>query len=244
MTKDAAPSVEELADGIEVDLRRAADPERKRVTSGYFPTKLEIVGVGAPVMHKLAREAVTRLRGEPPKTVLRLSSRLVKGGTHEGRQVGYAILERRKDVLALLGRTELERLGKGNDNWASVDAFSTFVAGQVWRMGGIGDETVVAWAASPDLWWRRTALVCTVPLNMKSRGGEGDPARTFRICELLVEDREPMVAKGLSWALRAVIQHDREGVADFLARHDEALPALVRREVRNKLETGLKVPKG
>jgi 3-methyladenine DNA glycosylase AlkD len=124
-----------------------------------------------------------------------------------------------------------------------VDGFSVLVAGQVWRRGGVSDDTVRGWADSDDLWWRRTALVSTIPLNMKSRGGTGDPERTLMVCRRLARDREPMVAKGLSWALRALIQHDRDGVEGFLDRYGEEIPSLVRREVRNKLTTGRKNPK-
>lgn len=35
------------------------------------------------------------------------------------------------------------------------------------------------WARRPDNWWRRAALVATVPLNVKSQGGRGDVSRAF-----------------------------------------------------------------
>ncbi|MGD2070749.1 MAG: DNA alkylation repair protein, partial [Gemmatimonadota bacterium] len=106
--------------------------------------------------------------------------------------------------------------------------------------GRLDDGDVLAWAGSPDRWWRRAALVSTVALNKKSRGGSGDPERTFPVCDALAGDRDPMVAKALSWALRELVAHDRAGVEAFLERHDRVLPALVRREVRNKLRTGRK----
>jgi hypothetical protein len=46
--------------------------------------------------------------------------------------------------------------------------------------------------------------------------------------------------KALSWALRALIPHDRKAVERFLRKHEKDLAARVRREVRNKLETGRK----
>jgi hypothetical protein len=49
-----------------------------------------------------------------------------------------------------------------------------------------------------------------------------------------------MVGKGLSWALRALVAHDPRAVRGFLAKHDDVLAARVKREVRNKLETGRK----
>ena len=62
------------------------------------------------------------------------------------------------------------------------------------------------------------------------------------VCRELVHDSEPMVAKALSWALRALIAVDRKGVQGFLDEHEGSLPSLVKREVRTKLETGKKNP--
>jgi hypothetical protein len=44
----------------------------------------------------------------------------------------------------------------------------------------------------------------------------------------------------MSWALRALLDRDRTAVEAFIADLGEALPARARREVRNKLSTGLK----
>jgi 3-methyladenine DNA glycosylase AlkD len=52
-----------------------------------------------------------------------------------------------------------------------------------------------------------------------------------------------MVVKALSWALRELIPHDPDAVRNFLSQHEEVLAARVKREVRNKLTTGLKNPK-
>jgi len=40
------------------------------------------------------------------------------------------------------------------------------------------------------------------------------------------------------------VRWDGKAVTDYLAQHEEALPALVKREVRAKLTTGVKNPKG
>jgi len=49
--------------------------------------------------------------------------------------------------------------------------------------------------------------------------------------------------KAMSWALRELVQHDPKAVRGFLAKHEDALAARVKREVRNKLTTGLKNPR-
>jgi 3-methyladenine DNA glycosylase AlkD len=60
---------------------------------------------------------------------------------------------------------------------------------------------------------------------------------------LLVNDTEDMVVKALSWALRALVVHDPDAVRGFLGEHEDVLAARVKREVRNKLTTGLKNPR-
>jgi 3-methyladenine DNA glycosylase AlkD len=230
----------ELATAIEAELRAEMDEARRQKTNDYFPSALEILGVPAPSIRVVARTYAKRVADAAPEDVIALAMELVDRRTHEGRQTGWEILGRRGDALALLDRDLLERLGRGNDNWASVDAFSVTLSGVVWRQGGITDEDIADWAASGDRWWRRTALVSTVPLNKKSRGGTGDVPRTLAVCERLAGDREPMVAKALSWALRDLVPHDAQAVRRFLDRHVDVLPPFVRREVRNKLETGRK----
>ncbi|HSG07007.1 MAG TPA: hypothetical protein VLA36_01530 [Longimicrobiales bacterium] len=76
----------------------------------------------------------------------------------------------------------------------------------------MSDEQVRAWAMSADRWWRRTALIATVALNVKA----------------------------LSWALRSLVGVAPHRVRGFLVAHGDDVPALVRREVGHKLETGLK----
>jgi len=201
---------------------------------------MEILGLSAAKMRGVLGVLLKDLKGESPEKVLELAWILRNTGIHEGRQVAYELLDRRADARRLLSTRELRRMGQGNDNWASVDTFGGYISGPAWREAQISDGQVLSWTRLRDLWWRRTALVSTVPLNMRSRGGTGDPERTLMICRELARDTEPMVAKALSWALRALVAVDREAVQGFLEVWDEGLPSLVRREVRTKLETGRK----
>lgn len=56
----------------------------------------------------------------------------------------------------------------------------------------------------------------------------------------LVDDRDDMVDKAMSWARRQLSTWDAPAVEAFLADHDDRLAARVRREVRTKLATGRK----
>jgi 3-methyladenine DNA glycosylase AlkD len=60
---------------------------------------------------------------------------------------------------------------------------------------------------------------------------------------MLVADKDDMVVKALSWALRALATRDPGAVKRFIDQHQDILAARVIREVGNKLTTGLKNPK-
>jgi hypothetical protein len=195
----------------------------------------------AAVLHRLRRAFSKDIARCDGRTVIAIACQLAGTPRLRGRRViSCALVGQHPGALAVLGVKELERLGAGFASWGDVDVFGCLVAGRAWRDGAIRDATIHRWARSSDRWWRRAALVATVPLNVRAQGGQGDAKRTLAVCTLLVQDRDDMVIKGLSWALRELAVRDPRAVTAFLTKHGDVLDARVRREVRSKLLTGLK----
>ncbi len=180
------------------------------------------------------------LAGAAPAIVLAVADALVRRGGWPDRLIAYELVAGHREAFAALTPTRLIRWARGLADWGTVDLFGCTLGGQAWRAGLLTDATIDGWARSPDRWRRRLALVCTVPLNSKARGGTGDAARTLRVCEALAADRDDMVVKALSWALRELGKRDPAAVLGFLARCGDRLAARVRREVTTKLTTGVK----
>ena len=191
-------------------------------------------------MRAVRRTYSRRLSGADPEFILDLARELIENHGH--RWLAYELIRYHHTAFESLGEADLEILGLGINSWGAVDAFARILSGPAWLHGQVPDELVYRWAHSEDRWWRRAALVSTVALNARSHGGQGDAPRTLAVCRLLVADRDDMVVKAMSWALREVVSHDPEPIQTFLNDHDEALAARVKREVRNKLATGLKDP--
>jgi len=57
---------------------------------------------------------------------------------------------------------------------------------------------------------------------------------------MLISDRDDMIVKAMSWALRRLGTVDPEAARSFVDRHKEQLASLIVREVGRKLETGRK----
>lgn len=216
------------------------NPERAAFTAGYHPTAARILGVSVPDLRPVVQWALGEARPLKREEVMRLASDLIGSGLHEGRQVAYELLERHKATRGQLSRAELEALGAGMDNWVSVDTFSVLLAGASLRRGLLTRADLLDWSGRPDRWWRRAALVTTTGWNQRSRGGRGNVADTLAVCLAQLADRDELVVKAMSWALRDCVVWDPEAVRAFLGEHEAALAARARREVRKKLETGRK----
>jgi len=222
------------------DLEFVADPLRKEAAKKMFPTAMKYLGVRAPDEKVLLKEWWIEIKTWPSEKLIQFSKELVETRIFECNQVAFQLLWLNKNALRLLTLKDLEELGRNMDNWATTDTFSVLLSGWAWRENQISDSDVLNWLKSDNRWWQRAAVVSTVPLNLRSRGGKGDSKRTLMICEKVVSDREDMIVKALSWALRELSKSDKPAVEAFMAKYDEQLAGRVRREVYMKLETGRK----
>ena len=195
-----------------------------------------------PELRRVRRDLSRRVRHQPAQSVVALAEALLHVNDVP-RWFAYELVHHHPQARSMLNVSTLERLGDPMSSWGEVDPFAIYLSGVAWREGLITDEDVLLWADSSSRWWRRAALVSTVPLNTAARGGEGDTARTLLICDALRTDRDDMVVKAMSWALRELAKRDPGGVTVYISENDTVLPKRVLREVRNKLETGLKNPR-
>jgi 3-methyladenine DNA glycosylase AlkD len=193
-------------------------------------------------IRRVRRDFTKQLAREPADVVLALALRL--GGSRDTahRFVASELLKFHTAAFRSLNPGLIRQLSRGMDNWAAVDIFACYLSGPAWREGLVSGDLIKQWAHSKNVWLRRAALVSTVPLNIKARGGTGDTKRTLEVCEMLVTDRDDMVVKAMSWALRELSKRDARAVKQFIVEYQNVLAPRVLREVNNKLRTGLKNP--
>jgi DNA alkylation repair enzyme len=205
--------------------------------------RLELLRVpSTAVVRAIRREFSARIASTAPESVVQLALHLLSQNSDLLRFFSYELVSHHRPALEQLTKADLLKLGKGLNSWSSVDCFAMYLSGPLWARGRVSDQTIAAWARSKDRWWRRTALVSTVALSR--RGDADDLRRVAQICALLAADRDDMVVKALSWALREIAKKHPEEARTFLVEHGHAVGARVIREVNNKLTTGLKTPRG
>jgi 3-methyladenine DNA glycosylase AlkD len=192
-------------------------------------------------VRSLRRDFSRQIANERADAVMEAALLLLQAQSGTMSFFAYELVSHHKASFEGIEIRGLLKLGEKMNSWSSVDCFGLYLGGPTWLHGRIEDRDIRGWARSENLWWRRAALVSTVALSRHGR--DEDVRRVLAICAELATDREDMVVKALSWALRELSKKHSAPVQQFLAKHRDVLAARVIREVENKLSTGLKTPR-
>lgn len=230
----------EIVDLIIEDLKKDAAPKHNTLGVPGFQTSMKRLGVSSPHIKAIVKNWSEILYHFKPQQWIDLCILITQNRVFESQILAYEILWKNQEALRSLSHQQILVLGEMLDNWVSVDSYSTMIAGWHWREGTLPDAQIFEWLKSENVWYRRVAAVSTIPLNLKSKGGTGDAKRTLMICEKVIDAREDLIIKALSWALRELSKVDKPAVENFLEKHWDRLHPRVRREVTAKLETGRK----
>ena len=192
-----------------------------------------------PSLREVRRGRSKALRTAPAAEVIAIAQALERDAGQGGKWIAYELIRFHPGAFAAIKEAEIADFAGRVASWYATDAFGTILSGPLWAKGRISDRLIDSWSRSGDRWLRRSALVATVGRNAT----RPDPASTFDICLRLADDRDDMVEKAVSWALRYLSQKDRDAVVAFMSAQGDRFRPRVKREVRNKLTTGLKTPK-
>lgn len=189
-----------------------------------------------PHLRALRKGWSAALKAESGPHVVAIAEALEAVSPQEGKWLAYELIRSHKAAFAAVSLTVVERFAEHAASWYAVDALGTILTGPLWAADRLPDDRVEAWSRAEDRWRRRLSLVTTVGRNATRPW----PERTFELCRGLADDRDDMVEKAVSWALRFLSQRDKPAVEAFMAAHGEAFRPRVKREVAHKLATGLK----
>lgn len=191
-----------------------------------------------PVLRAIRKNISRKIKLSDRQIVIEAALALIsRNRVH--RFIPYELVQNHPAAMEGITWSEVEQLAEGMGSWSEVDSFGCFVSGPAWAAERIRDSKIKTWAKSSDRWRRRAALVSTLALNGRPVVRDSTK-RTLEICQMLIYDRDDMVVKAMSWALRRLGTVDPDASRSFVNRHREQLASLIVREVSRKLETGRK----
>lgn len=122
--------------------------------------------------------------------------------------------------------------------WDLVDSVATRLVGPIVRAHHDMSEPIIRdWANSEDLWLRRSAIIC----QLQSKEHTDMELLEFALVSNLTDSihgQDFFIRKAFGWALRQHARIDPAWVSDFVARHEDMLSPLSRREALKHIADG------
>ena len=206
-------------------------------------SSMPFYGVPVPVVRKLT-QAACRAR-EPlaysawRDTVLALYRR-AKYREERYAALGVAGFRHYRDYHSIETLGLYEELIVSGAWWDLVDEASNYVGWILERSPAHTRPAMLAWARCPDLWKRRTSIICQGRFKQRT-----DLELLYACIEPSLDSREFFLQKAIGWALRDVAWFNPKEALGYVRAHRSELSPLAKREaLKNLLKQGVvsKIP--
>jgi len=204
------------------DVQALANPKKAKLVQGYFKTGPGQYGEGDIFLGLTVPQSRTIAVKYKDLAYLEISA-LLKSKNHEERFISLVILihnykygnekDRKKTYNFYLKHLRYI------NNWDLVDLSAHSILG-AWLMDK-DRKMLLKLATSKNLWSRRIAVVATYHFIKYQKSS----AWTFKIAEMLLNDKHDLIHKAIGWMLREIgknISHEEEEI--FLKKHYKNMP--------------------
>jgi 3-methyladenine DNA glycosylase AlkD len=220
------------ASGIEASLREIGTAERAVREQRYLKSSLGFLGATVWQIRAVVNRYLAETDALDHDALISLVEALWAAPVHERRMAAVAVLEERGAQLGAADLPVVERLIRESLTWALVDGLAADVVGGIL----VRDEAATVpmldrWAADPDFWVRRSALLAWLrPLR---EGASLD--RFLSYADAMLDEREFFIRKAIGWILRDVGRRRPEPVVDWLAPRTHRAAGVTIREATKYL---------
>lgn len=207
-------------------LREVADPDKAAGMQAYMKSDMPFYGVQKParelILRDLVREVIPGDRDEYEQMVLGLWCLPHR----EERYLALGVGRHFDEFVVPASLPLYRRLIVEGAWWDLVDEVATkLIRRLVARYPAPTWPVIDTWIDDPDLWLRRSAIICQVGVKAGT-----DAKRLFRYCSERAFEADFFIRKAIGWALRDYARVEPEAVARFASAHRTQLSPLSFRE--------------
>ncbi|TNY38247.1 DNA alkylation repair protein [Thermomonospora catenispora] len=221
--------VAEVMRRVEETFRAHADPDRAAPMAAYMRGRFPFLGIATPRRRALTRRVLAGLPSPAEAELCALARSCWALPEREFQYFACDVLIRCAAVPSAGFAATLRELLTARSWWDTVDPLATRVVGALARREPAVAAVTDEWAAGPDPWLNRAAL-----LHQLTYKEATDPERLFRHCRMCAGREDFFVRKAVGWALRRYAEVAPDAVRAFVAAEEDALsPLSVREALRN-----------
>ncbi len=229
---------QELLEKIEKVSKK---PRQTSEDTNYLGTKHFHYGLSVPQKREIIKNWVKKNASLKLDEFVALLISLSAGNSYEEKTTVGSLLECFSKLRWQIDPEILNKLLEGYQGWAEVDSLcqSTFGADEILSKWGDWKRIISQLNKNKNLHKKRASLVLlTKPV--RDTNDQRLLNLALRCIDSLKTEKDILITKTISWLLRDLIKNFRTDVIKYLDQNSTALPAIVAREVRNKLNTGKK----
>lgn len=231
-TDETTEPAARLVDTVRAGLAEAADADRAVAMAAYMRDQFPFFGVPTPERRRLLKDAREQIGPLGPDDVLTAARDLWLGDERELQYSGMDLLRAHARALPTEALPAVAWCATTRPWWDTVDDLAQNTVGPIVRADRERLRPVLdAWAAGPDLWLARTAI-----LHQNRYREATDADQLYAYCRLRAADTDFFLRKAIGWALREWSRTDPDGVERFVRDHHGELSGLSRREAMKRIE--------
>lgn len=216
----------EIATQIRKALKDGGSAKHAAGVQWFFKEEIKSHGWYTAALRRAVRGCRREILREHDFTFLtEVADELFSGTVLEEKIAGVFLLEALDaqcgDREFALFESWLDRIG----SWADHDGLVHYLISPMVAAKPARTKFVFRWAKSPNRWHRRAACVSLI------RGGRAKMlfSEIVKLSDMLLDDEDDMVQKGLGWLLRETAKFDAKRTVPYLMRICERAPRLVLR---------------
>ena len=226
---DKPLSVDERVKLIRAILRERDSPEHAKGVQRFFKEEVQSRGWYTAALRRFA--SAQRREIESPRALLAVADRLFTGEILDEKNVAVMLLEK---PVANFGDSEFKLLERWLDrvsSWTDHDALVHYLLGPLIAADRRRAARVFEWAKSRNRWRRRAAAVALIRAGRARKYFD----EIVRVTDMLLDDKDDMVQKGLGWLLRESAKFNARQTVPLLVKIRERSPRLVLRTACERL---------
>lgn len=228
-----------LAAAVRKALRERADPAKAGPMQAYMKSAMPYRGVQTPALRRACREVIAEHELDSYEAWRDTVLLLWRSAKYREERYAALALARAKRYAPFRTPAALplfEEIVVDGAWWDFVDDVASHHLGEMLRRyPGSMKRSMRTWSRSPDLWKRRSSILCQ--LGFKE---DTDLELLYACIEPSLDREEFFLRKAIGWALRTYAWTDPEEVIRYVRAHRRRLSKLSKREaLKNVIRTGL-----
>jgi 3-methyladenine DNA glycosylase AlkD len=211
---------------VQSALRAQADPAKAVDMQAYMKTDMPFYGVQKPARSLILRQLVQEFPPADRDGYQALVLGLWNLPHREEKYLALGVAGHFPSFVDTASLPLYRRLIVEGAWWDFVDEVATHLIRRLILEDPKATwPEVDTWMDDPDMWLRRSAIICQVGAKAKT-----DAKRLFTFCAARLDEKEFFIRKAIGWSLREYAKTDPGAVAGFVEEHRDRLSGLSFRE--------------